>query len=35
MTAWIIFFAWLNSLGDNASTGTCMLIFLAWISEIY
>jgi len=35
MTAWLIFVAWLMSLGDGASMTVTLLCFMAWINEIY
>ena len=35
MTAWLIFVAWVCSLGDGASMTVTVLCFCAWINEIY
>jgi hypothetical protein len=35
MTAWLIFVAWVMSLGDGASMTVTVLCFCAWINEIY
>lgn len=34
MTGWLIFFAWVCSLGDGASTTVTVLCFIAMMNEI-
>jgi hypothetical protein len=34
MTAWLIFMAWVFSLGDGATQAVTVLCFCAWMNEI-